>query len=225
MQNIGFLIYDGVQPLDVIGPWEVLSIWSNVLKKSYSLYMVSEYQGIINCDSNLKLESHVSFNNCPKLDYLFVPGGRGRKTEVQNKSLVKFIQQQAQTTKLVLSICTGAFLLNTAGLLKGKKATTYWQALSEFKELIDVTLVEKRIVKDIGVWSAGGVSSGIDLALEFIKDIDGIESYKQAKLLLEYFPEEEAQEYSQDIISSLPKYTSGDDNRFIPEYINSKKRY
>ncbi len=222
MRNIGFLLYDGVQPLDVIGPWEVLSIWSKVLNKPYNLYLVSESKGLIDCDSSIKLESHVSFEDCPKLDYLFVPGGRGRKTEYFNTKLIRFIQQASEHTNLMLSVCTGAFLLHAAGLLEGKNATTYWQAFPEFKELSGVTLVEKRIVKDANIWSAGGVSSGIDLALEFIKEIDGLESYQQAKLLLEYFPEQDGENYTDALIQSLPKYSLGEDGRYLPKYINSR---
>lgn len=218
--NIGILIYKDVQPLDAIGPWEVFSFWKNILKEPVNMCLISEKKGYIECDNNIVLKSHCDFESSPQLDYLIIPGGRGRSIQSKNKNLLSFIRNQSKKCKTVLSVCTGMFLLYHAGLLKGKSATTYWRAMPEMNDFDQVKLIEKRIVKSGNIWSSGGVSSGIDLALELIKAVSGKKIAGQVQLLLEYFPQTKLycgkntaetlplynNQISHSLSSKLPKY-------------------
>lgn len=220
-KKIGFLLYEYTQPMDLIGPWEVLSMWKKVLAPPIELYLISENGGYVQCDSNIVLKSHYSFNEAPKLDILIVPGGVGRRTQVDNKAVISFIQQQAKTCKYLISVCTGMFLLQRAGIFDGKKATTYWRAMPELKDFPNVRVDEERIVKDGKIWSAGGISSGIDLAFALIEDLAGEEIAGKVQLIFEYFPK--AITYAKsEMINELPlynSYTGASYKPYLPEYI------
>jgi transcriptional regulator GlxA family with amidase domain len=186
--NIGFLLYPNVQPLDVIGPWEVFSSWRNLLNGPVELSMVAEHGGEIACDNSVSLRAHVSYEEAPQYDVLVIPGGRGRRAETENRNTIEFLAMQASNADYVLSICTGAFLVNAASLGAGQKATTYWRALPEFTAATKAEVVEKRIVISGKYWFSGGITSGIDLALEFISHMENRDTAGQVQLLLEYFP-------------------------------------
>lgn len=186
--KIGVLLFPGVQPIDAIGPWEVFGIWKKVLNPDIQLILVSEKDSYIECDNDVILKAHANFSNVGSLDYLIVPGGMGRLTQVNNTPLINFIKKQALTCKIIASVCTGAFLLQKAGLLAHRQATTYWMAIPELKQFSDIAISEQRIVKDKNIWTAGGVTSGIDLALDMIKEIAGVNTSDKVRLLLEYFP-------------------------------------
>ena len=167
-KNLGLVLYENVQPMDVIGPWEVLATWKKVLDAPIQMYLISEKGGLVKCDDDIILSAHCDFNDCPVLDYLIVPGGRGQREQVNNERLISFIQAKAKAADKIISVCTGMFLLHRAGLLRGKSVTTYWRALSELRSIEDVNVREERVVKSGSIWTSGGVSSGIDLALELI---------------------------------------------------------
>jgi transcriptional regulator GlxA family with amidase domain len=219
-KNIGIILFENVQPMDVIGPWEVFTLWKDVAKYPLNLHLIAEKSGLVNCASNIRLEAQVDFDNCPPIDYLVMPGGVGRLQQIHNEKLITFIQQQAKSNEVIMSVCTGMFLLERAGLLDGHDATTYWRALPEAKKFDQINIVEQRVVKSGKIWISGGVTSGIDLALDFIAEIDGKETAGAVQLMLEYFPENKhyATYQSMDLI---PPYNDKDTmkNRIIPEYI------
>lgn len=222
--NLGIVIYKDVQPLDVIGPWEVFSFWKDLIDRvdqSVNLMLISEEQGFIECSNQIVLKSHCDFKHAPQLDCLIVPGGAGRLIQSKNKTLLAFIRQQAKKSTYILSVCTGMFLLYYAGALKGKSVATYWRAVPEMLKLDQVKLVEKRIVKSGNVWTSGGVSSGIDLALEMVKEISGKKIAGQVQLLLEYFPSTKV--FCQaKTAATLPRYGNQPEDGqppFLPKYI------
>lgn len=222
--TIGFVIYENVQPMDVIGPWEVLSFWKNILNAPVNMYLISENGSYVQCANNITLKAHLNFNNAPQLDFLIIPGGKGRVAQVNNEKIISFIKKQAQNAKYIISICTGMFLLHKAGVLKNKSTTTYWRALPELQSFSDVHLVEERIVKDNNIWSSGGVSSGIDLAFELIAEIAGKEVAGEVQLLFEYFPRDMVFA-SMHTVDQLPPYqTNGHSDlpEYIKDYIKSK---
>ena len=189
-KKLALLLYENVQPMDVIGPWEVLAIWKKVLDAPIEMYLVSEKGGLVKCDDDIILSAHCAFEDCPDLGYLIVPGGRGRREQIDNERLIAFIQTKAKAADKIISICTGMFLLHRAGLLRDKPVTTYWRALSELKSFENIDVQEERVVKSGKIWTSGGVSSGIDLALELIAEIAGREEAGRVQLLFEYFPKQ-----------------------------------
>lgn len=186
--TFGFLLFNDVEELDVVGPWEVISVWGKDFGGPGKVVTVSQKAGVIKCARGLQIISEYDFSNCPKLDYLLVPGGWGERSESSNETLVNFIRTAGKQCKAVLSVCTGALLLQAAGLLDGKNATTHWKSLERLRKFDNTTVVQQRWVKDGNIWTAAGVSSGIDLALALIADTAGEETAGKIQLYIEYYP-------------------------------------
>ncbi len=186
--SFGILLFPGVEELDAIGPWEMAALWARQPGGPRECLMIGQGEGPITCAKGLVLLPQASFATAPPLEVLLVPGGLGTRTEVNNAALITFIRQQAAHCRAVLSVCTGAFLLQAAGLLSGKRATTHWASLERLRALGDVEVVEERFTRDGAIWTAAGISSGIDLTLQFIAEMAGEEAAAQVQLEAEYFP-------------------------------------
>lgn len=186
--NFGFLLYDGVEELDVAGPWEMIGLWRDFADGPQHIFTVSEKGEPVRAVRGMRIMADYRFADCPPCDFLLVPGGNGRRQQVNNPQLLKFIKDQAQHCQHVLSVCTGMFLLHAAGLLSGKKVTTYWRWYDELLALGDVELVSERWVRDGNTWTGAGVSSGIDLALALIAEVSGEKTAGQVQLYAEYYP-------------------------------------
>jgi len=170
----------------LVGPWEMIAVWGKIADGPSQCLMIAENERLVSCYGGMIITPHATFDNCPKLDYLLVPGGMGTRTEVNNKRTAGFISDKARGCKAVLSVCTGSFLLHAAGLLKGKKATTHHLSKDRLRELGDVDVVDKRVVRDGNIWTSAGVSAGIDLALEFIEEVSGKDISKKVRDFVEY---------------------------------------
>lgn len=186
--RFGFLIYPGVEELDLVGPWEMATMWRSYAGGPECL-TISETGGPTACAKGLKIAADVDFSGCPPLDYLLVPGGFAAFDEMRNDRLVDFVRAQARSCRHVLSVCTGAFILQAAGLLDGRRATTHWKALERLAALPGVTVVEDRHVRDGTVWTSAGVSAGMDLTLAFIAAEAGTETASVVQHNAEYFPD------------------------------------
>ena len=160
--KFGILIFNQVEELDFVGPWEMLTLWRAQAGGPETCLVVAPTLAPITCAKGLSVNPHASFETCPDLDYLLVPGGMGTRTEVNNPVLVAFIARQARTCKAVLSVCTGSFLLHAAGLLSGKRATTHWGSLDRLRALGDVEVLEQRHVQDGRIWTSAGIAAGTD---------------------------------------------------------------
>jgi transcriptional regulator GlxA family with amidase domain len=204
--NFGILVFPDVEELDFIGPWEMLGMWGKFAGGPEQRLIVAQSLGQVTCAKGLSVNPHMSFQQCPQLDFLLVPGGQGTRHEVDNPVLTDFISRQARQCKAVLSVCTGAFLLHGAGLLSGKRATTHWNSLDRLRALEDVTVVEERFVRDGNVWSSAGVSAGIDLMLALIADIAGEEIAGKVQFAAEYYP-------------SAKRYGAAHESPMAPHYL------
>ena len=207
--NFGVLVFNQVEELDFVGPWEMLTMWSEFAGGPDGCLIVSQSPGPITCAKGLSINPDVSFANCPALDYLLVPGGRGTRQEVNNPVLIDFVATQAKNCKAVLSVCTGAFVLHAAGLLSGKKATTHWGSLERLRALGDVSVVEQRCVQDGSVWTSAGVSAGTDLMLAFIASVAGEQAAGKVQFGAEYYP-------------SCVKYGGYENHAKAPAYIRGR---
>jgi transcriptional regulator GlxA family with amidase domain len=163
-------------------------MWSKHFGGPTNCVMIAEKDEPVKCYNGMILTPHKSFADAPTLDYLLVPGGMGTRKEVENKSLINFVASQAETCRVILSVCTGSFILHSAGFLKSKKATTHFTMLDNLRNLDDVEVVEKRFVKDGKIWTSAGVSAGIDMALELVAQEAGGETAGMVQLYAEYYP-------------------------------------
>lgn len=201
--RFGFLLFNQFEDLDFVGPWEMIALWSKHYGGPEEVFTVSEKDGLVETAKGLLIKPHYNFSNCPPLDYLLVPGGSGTRTEINNPQLINFIKTQAINCQAILSVCTGAFLLQTAGLLQNKRATTHWRAVTDLKKFPEITVVAQRFVRDGEIWTSAGVSAGIDLALAFIAAMAGEEIAGKVQLHSEYYPLDKIYAHGQD---KLPGY-------------------
>ncbi len=187
--NFGFLLFNDAEELDFAGPWEIITVWSKYASGPEVCLTVSEDGALVRCAKGLRVMPDYDFENCPPLDYLLIPGGYGTRREVSNDKLIDFVKRQAAGCKEVMSVCTGAFILRAAGLLNGKQATTHWSTLASLREFAEVKVLEQRFVRDGHIWTAAGVSAGIDLALALVAAEAGEEAAGQVQLYAEYYPD------------------------------------
>ena len=182
--NVGFVIFPDLTQLDFTGPQQVLARLPDS-----AMHIVAKSAAPVPSDSGLGLVPTHTFANCPRLDLICVPGGTaGVVRATGDRETIEFVQRQSSTTKYVTSVCTGAFILGVAGLLKGRRATTHW-GFTDLLPLVGATHEKGRVVKDGNVITAGGVTSGIDFGLRVVAEIAG-ESVAQAiQLGLEYDPD------------------------------------
>ena len=186
----GFLIFPGLEELDLIGPWEMISLWSKHLQGPETCLTVAQSRAPVLCAKGMSINPTIAFSECPQLDYLLVPGGQGTREQVNNEVLIRFVAEQAKGCQAVLSVCTGSFILHRAGLLTGRRAATHWSSLARLAELGGVQVVQERVVHDGAIWTAAGVSAGIDLALAFIESVAGETVAGKVQFGAEYYPSE-----------------------------------
>lgn len=182
--NVGFVIFPDLTQLDFTGPQQVLAR----LPES-AMHIVAKSAAPVPSDSGLGLVPTHTFENCPHLDLICVPGGNAGVVQVMgDRETIEFVRRQSSTAKYVTSVCTGAFILGVAGLLNGRRATTHW-AWTELLPLVGATHEKGRVVKDGNVITAGGVTSGIDFGLRVVAEIAGESVAQAVQLGLEYDPD------------------------------------
>jgi cyclohexyl-isocyanide hydratase len=128
-----------------------------------------------------------TFQTCPPLDLICVPGGPGVVEALADGETVDFIRRQGEHARYVTSVCMGAFLLGAAGLLRGRRATTHW-AYVDLLPLVGATSEKGRVVRDGHVVTAGGVTSGIDFAFHVVAELAGPEVAQAIQVGIEYDP-------------------------------------
>jgi cyclohexyl-isocyanide hydratase len=181
--EIGFLVFPRLTVLELIGPWEVLSRLPDA-----RAHVVWTRPGPVLGERGMEIAATTSFQDCPPLDVLVVPGGPGQASLMRHQLLMDFLRQAAENAKFVCSICTGALLLAQAGLLKGRQATTHWLARDALRAF-GVEVVEGHYVFDGKYVSAAGASGGIDMALAVAGELAGEAKAQAIQLAIEYDPE------------------------------------
>jgi cyclohexyl-isocyanide hydratase len=185
MFKIGILIFPEVEELDFVGPFEVLNYINKKQSGLTSVMLIAETAQPIRAFNGMQIVPDTTLKDCPALDILVVPGGQGRLAAMKSPVLREFIQKQKPTAKYITSVCTGAFLLAEAGLLTGKKATTYHTAFLEL-QAYGVQVLPQKVVHDGAIITAGGVSSGLELGLYLLKLLFGLTAAQKVADFMEY---------------------------------------
>lgn len=200
---VGILLFDGVDAMDFIGPYEVfnLSTWKDrdisklffnqleMKEKPFVVSTVSKDGCPITIHNGLKVQPDYSFQTAPCFDIIVVPGGTYPtvKTVCKNEDIMNWIKLQSED-KWIISVCTGALLLAEAGLLNGKQATTNQAALDFLEKSYPEVEVMRgvRFVDQGNIVTAAGISAGIDMSLHVVERLIGKEASIRTASTIEY---------------------------------------
>ena len=180
--QIVFVLFPNLTQLDFTGPLQVLSRLPDA-----QIHLAAETISPTPTDTVMTINPTIGFDTCPQADILCVPGGFGVTEAMLSDALIEFVKKQAVDARYVTSVCTGAFILGVAGLLKGKKATTHW-AYHDYLALFGATPEKSRVVREGNLLTGGGVTAGIDFALTLAAEIAGELHAQSIQLGIEYNP-------------------------------------
>jgi putative intracellular protease/amidase len=182
--QIAYLLYDRFTALDIIGPHDVL----NSVPGNESIFVAEERGPIRNESDTLSLVADASIDEVRSPDIVVIPGGYGNRVLLEHQPLHEWIRAVHENTTWTTSVCTGSLLLAAAGLLEGVPATSHWLARDMLAEF-GAQPVPERVVQHGKIVTAAGVSSGIDMALWLVQQINGDEVAQAVQLGIEYDPE------------------------------------
>lgn len=179
----GLLLFPAMTQLDLTGPYEVLA-----RLPGWRVEVVAKEKAPVRTDRGLVIQADADFASAPQYELFAVPGGPGTDDLLTDATTLEFVRRQALGARYVFGICTGSLLLGAAGLLRGRRAGGHWQA-RDLLQLFGAEVSDARMTRDGNIYTAGGVTSGIDMALRVAADIAGEEAAQQIQLQIEYDPE------------------------------------
>ena len=191
--RIAIALFEDAEELDFAGPWEVLSYWAReVAQAAVEVFTVADSPAPIRAAKGLRVLPDRTWDDSGQIDVLIVPGGIGtRRLLGADEPLLGRLRTLADAGTLMTSVCTGSLVYAAAGLLRGRPATTHWQALDLLGSL-DPTIElrpDDRYVDDGDVITAAGVSAGIDMALHLVIRLDGPDAARAVKREIQYDPQ------------------------------------
>jgi transcriptional regulator GlxA family with amidase domain len=169
-------VFDGIQPLDAVGPHEVLMAASALVSArgtgpGYRITTVATQPGPVRAESGLHLVADAAFPETGRIDTLLVPGGRGARVLARDAGFVGWLRRAAGRAERVATVCTGAFPLAATGLLDGLTATTHWRYAAELARAYPAVDIRPDAIhlRQGRIWTSAGVTAGIDLALALVE--------------------------------------------------------
>lgn len=190
--NVGILLFDEFETLDVFGPVEILGR----IKDHYHITFYSLTGGMIHNNNGISIATQKLENIMAGVDIFLIPGGPGSRKEVDNIPLINTIRKISEATKYVLTVCTGSALLARTGLLNDRKATSNKRAFDwviTFGENVQ-WVRQARWTVDGKYYTSSGVSAGMDMTFGFLRDLHGAEFARKVAYQMEYHWQENKEE-------------------------------
>lgn len=171
MRQVGVVLFDGFEVLDVFGPLEILGM----LRQDFHVTLIGPDLGPVVSAQGPAVEANASYREAPTPDVVLVPGGMGTRTVVADRDLLAWLAEWAARAEFVTSVCTGSGVLAAAGLLDGYRATSNKLAFGWASEQgPNVRWVpQARWVEDRNRWTSSGVAAGMDMTLAFVARLHG----------------------------------------------------
>jgi transcriptional regulator GlxA family with amidase domain len=191
-RHIAILLFDDVEELDAVGPWEVLAYWARKHPDDgWTVSTIARTDQPVRCAKGLRVLADHLVADAPPIDVLLHPGGVGTRALMADDAHLDWLRELAGRDVVMTSVCTGSLVYAAAGLLRGRPATTYWSLLDLLAET-DPTIEVRpgdRYVDDGDVVTAAGVSAGIDMALHLVRRFAGDERARQVRRGIQYDPQ------------------------------------
>ena len=180
------IVFPRAEELDFTGVWQVLGTTQHLSKETYfKLKTVGTIKEPVKCAHGLTVLPDESLSNLSEYDVIVIPGGPGTSEAMKNEVLLSQVKQAYKTGKLVCSVCTGAFILAKAGILKGRKATTYHTEIDKLSDF-GVIPVKERVVVQGNLITGAGVSASLDVGMKIVEKLLGAESAVKVAEWIEY---------------------------------------
>ena len=181
--TVGFLVFPGIQLLDLAGPYEIFSALPDG-----DIHLCWKTREQVACSAGMRFYPTTTLSEGPLVDVLCIPGGVGINPLLLDKEVQAWVQRQASAAQFITSVCTGALLLGAAGLLAGRCATTHWR-YHDLLARFGAIPIRERVVRDGNLITGGGVTAGIDFGLVLVAALRGQAAAEEIQLALEYAPE------------------------------------
>ncbi|WP_137168199.1 DJ-1/PfpI family protein [Salinimonas lutimaris] len=185
--NIGIYIYPEAEVLDFAGPFEVFSTARRLACPDWQVYLIAQQLMSVSARGNFPVVPHFDIHSHPALDVLIVAGGV-HTDEMYNPEVLAWLKAQNNQVPLMAAVCTGVFILASAGLLTNQQVTTHWQDTAELASLFPALQVKQHVrwITDGKVTTSGGISAGIDMSLQLVSHLTSIETARQIARQMEY---------------------------------------
>ncbi|MEW2433296.1 DJ-1/PfpI family protein [Streptomyces caniferus] len=189
MTAYGLLLFERVEELDFVGPWEVFTSSAMIRAQGDTTVLIAERRDPVRCNKGMRVLPDHTFDDHPPLDVLLVPGGNGTRTEVTNPVLIEWIRQASAQVAWTTSVCTGALLLHEAGAARGRRVATHHAFEDILQARGNITVVpDARYVVDGELVTSQGVSAGIDMALWLVGQLHGRDHARAVRRYIQYEP-------------------------------------
>lgn len=178
-KTVAILLFPGVQIIDFTGPWEVFG------QANWNVFTVAKSDELLETAMGMQVKPHYDFDHAPEADFLLVPGGN---VQHDDKEIQRWLKQQASEKEQILSVCNGAYHLGAAGLLDGKKATTFAPLIAGLSQVAPKAevLSDVRWTDNGKILTSAGLSSGIDAAIYLVSKYQGLGNAQRIATHLEY---------------------------------------
>lgn len=190
--RFALVCFDGMEELDLVGPWEVLRMWQlQWPEDGAEVFTVSLDGPTVTCAKGMRIVTDHSISAFPGADVIVYPGGIGTRRHVDDESVKSWLRTQSEEGALLTSVCTGSLVFAASGILAGRPATTYWSQLETLQSLDPSIEVrpDDRFVDSGEVVTAAGVSAGIDMALHLVKRLQSADRAREVRRAIQYDPE------------------------------------
>jgi transcriptional regulator GlxA family with amidase domain len=181
--KVAFVLTEGANVIDMAGPWEVFQDTMAGNRMAFELFTLGESKSPVTMTGGLRVVPNYTFADAPHPDIVVVGAQRGAR------GLPEWLRARVRDSRIVMSVCTGAFKLADAGLLDGKKATThheFWAAFAKKFPQVQLERGSRFVQSDEVIYTAGGLTSGIDLALHMVDKFYGREVADRTAAYMEY---------------------------------------
>jgi transcriptional regulator GlxA family with amidase domain len=181
--TVAIYLFRNVEVLDFAGPFEVFTTASRVFlrrnprgRAPFEVVTVAKTAEPVQARAGLRVVPDHALRSSPAAELLLIPGGAVDE-ELEDEEVVAWIRGRAAIAQVVASVCTGAFLLAKAGLLRGRSATTHWEDIADFRARFPDVVVREgvRWVDEGRVVSSAGIAAGIDMSLHLVARLAGID--------------------------------------------------
>jgi len=191
MKKIGLLAYQDMQSLDLIGPLDVFGManTSTSGKPPYQLHVIGLDANPVHAENGLIVTPNCTLDDAPALDSLLIPGGIGSRVTATDARLLDWLRDRATTTRRVVSVCTGIYVLAATGLLDGRQVTTHWRYAADVARRYPALDIQpdQLFLRDGRFATSGGLTAGMDLALALVEeDLGAVTALAVARELVMY---------------------------------------